>query len=394
MHIRWRGLELPSRVVRDENTSTANYARFTIEPFEQGFGATIGNSLRRVLLSSLEGAAVTSVKIDGVLHEFTSIDGVYQDVTDIILNIKGIALDLDADEPRTMTVERNTTGEVRAGDIDADAAIMVVNPDHLIVTLTEDVSFRMEMTVSKGRGYRTGNENRKADAEVSEIPLDSVFSPVLRVRYRTEDMRVGQQTNFDRLILEIWTDGTLTPEDALVDAGLILRKHLTPFVSYFDIGEDSVTPIQRPDEVSDQNDEARQELLDKPVSALNLSVRAANCLEAGKTTTLRQLVAMTEADLLRVRSFGKTSLHEVVRKLSEVGLSLGTTFDGEATEDEVADAEDAPTDSVAADLPSADSAAATPAVNDPSVPAQAGPMEAFTMGERKSETAFGSPDRA
>ncbi len=381
MHIRWRGLELPSRVVRDENTSTTNYARFTIEPFEQGFGATIGNSLRRVLLSSLECASVTSVKIDGFLHEFTSIDGVYQDVTDIILNVKGIALELDADEPRTMTVERNTIGEVRASDFDADAAIVVVNPDHLIATLTEDVSFRMEMTVSKGRGYRTGNENRKADAEVDVIPLDSVFSPVLRVRYRTEDMRVGQQTNFDRLILEVWTDGTLTPEDALVDAGLILRKHLNPFVSYFDIGEDSVTPIQRPDEVSEQNDEARQELLDKPVSALNLSVRAANCLEAGKTTTLGQLVAMTEADLLRVRSFGKTSLHEVVRKLSEVGLSLGTSFDGDATADEAADAEDAPTDSAAADLPSADSAAATPAVNDPSVPAQAGPMEAFTMGE-------------
>lgn len=376
MHIRWRGFELPSRVVRDEKISTTSYARFTIEPFEQGFGATIGNSLRRVLLSSLEGAAVTSVKIDGVLHEFTSIDGVYQDVTDIILNIKGIALDLDADEPRTMTVERNTIGEVRASDLDADAAIMVVNPDHLIATLTEDVPFRIEMTVSKGRGYKTGNENRKADAEVGVIPLDSVFSPVLRVRYRTEDMRVGQQTNFDRLILEIWTDGTLTPEDALVDAGLILRKHLNPFVSYFDIGEDSVTPIQRPDEVSDQSDEARQELLDKPVSALNLSVRAANCLEAGKTTTLRQLVAMTEADLLRVRSFGKTSLHEVVRKLSEVGLSLGASFDGDTMSDEVTDAEDA-----SADLPSADSAPATPAANDPSVPAKAGPMEAFTMGE-------------
>ena len=392
MHIRWRGLELPSRVVRDEDISTKNYARFTIEPFEQGFGATIGNSLRRVLLSSLEGAAVTSVKIDGVAHEFTSIDGVYQDVTDIILNIKGIALDLDADEPRTMTVERNTIGEVRASDIEADAAIMVVNPDHLIATLTEDVPFRMEMTVSKGRGYKTGNDNRKADAEVGVIPLDSVFSPVLRVRYRTEDMRVGQQTNFDLLILEIWTDGTVTPEDALVDAGLILRKHLNPFVSYFDIGEDTVTPVQRPSEIAEQSDEAMQVLLDKPVSALNLSVRAANCLEADKTTTLRQLVAMTEADLLRVRSFGKTSLHEVVRKLSEVGLSLEMNLDEDATLDEVADEEDAPADlppadSATADLPPADSDPATPPMNDPSVPAQAGPMEAFTMGERKSETA-------
>ena len=291
-----------------------------------------------------------------------------------------------------MTVERNTIGEVRASDIEADAAIMVVNPDHLIATLTEDVPFRMEMTVSKGRGYKTGNDNRKADAEVGVIPLDSVFSPVLRVRYRTEDMRVGQQTNFDLLILEIWTDGTVTPEDALVDAGLILRKHLNPFVSYFDIGEDTVTPVQRPSEIAEQSDEAMQVLLDKPVSALNLSVRAANCLEADKTTTLRQLVAMTEADLLRVRSFGKTSLHEVVRKLSEVGLSLEMNLDEDATLDEVADEEDAPADlppadSATADLPPADSDPATPPMNDPSVPAQAGPMEAFTMGERKSETA-------
>jgi len=228
MHIRWRGLELPSRVVRDEDVSTDSYARFLIEPFEQGFGTTIGNSLRRVLLSSLEGGAVTSVKIDGVPHEFTSIEGVLEDVTDIILNIKGIVLTLDADEPRQMSVERDKAGEVRAGDIIADAAIDIVNPDHLIATLTADVRFHLEMAVGKGRGYVTGRENRTADAEVGVIPVDSVFSPVLRVRYRTEDMRVGQRTNFDRLILEVWTDGTISPEDALVEGGLILRKYLNP----------------------------------------------------------------------------------------------------------------------------------------------------------------------
>ena len=375
MHIRWRGLELPSRVVRDDGTHDKSYARFVIEPFEQGFGATIGNSLRRVLLSSLEGAAVTSVKIDGVAHEFTSLDGVYHDVTDIILNVKGIVLDLDADEPREMTVERNAIGEIRASDIVADSAITIANPDHLIATLTADIPFRMEMTVAKGRGYVTGNQNRKADSEIGVIPMDSVFSPVLRVRYRTEDMRVGQQTNFDRLILEVWTDGTVTPEDALVEAGLILRKHLNPIVSYFDMGEKTVTPVERPEEASEQNEEALRERLDQPVSVLNLSVRAANCLEAAKTSTLRELVAMTEGDLLRVRSFGKTSLHEVVRKLSEVGLSLGLNLDADATPEEVVE------DAAPADGAPADPVPEPPAANDPSVPAQAGPMEAFTMGE-------------
>ena len=371
MHIRWRGLELPSRVVRDDDTSTKGYARFVIEPFEQGFGATIGNSLRRILLSSLEGAAITSIKIDGVSHEFTSIEGVYQDVTDIVLNIKGIVLALDADEPRNMTVERNTVGEIRARDIDTDSAITIANPDQVIATLTADIPFRMEMTVAKGRGYVTGTENRKSLTGTGVIPVDSVYSPVLRVRYRTEDMRVGQQTNFDRLILEIWTDGTVTPEDALVESGLILRKHLSPIVSYFDMGEESVTPVERPDALSEHDDDELRERLDKPVSVLNLSVRAANCLEVAKTTTLRELVTMTEADLLRVRSFGKTSLHEVVRKLAEVGLMLGMNFDTEATAQDVMAVDDVPEDLTPQ----------IPAVDEPSVSTQPGPMEAFSMGE-------------
>jgi DNA-directed RNA polymerase subunit alpha len=327
MRIRWRGFELPNRVVRDEDVSTDSYGRFVIEPFEQGFGTTVGNSLRRVLLSSLEGAAVTTVKIAGVSHEFASIDGVVEDVTDILLNIKGIVLKLDSDESKTATIERNTAGEVRAGEIVSDPAVTVVNADHLIATLTADVDFHVEMKVSKGRGYATGSDNRSAEQELGLIPVDSVFSPVLRVRYRTEDMRVGQRTNYDRLIMEIWTNGTVLPEDALVEAGSILRKHLTPFVIYHELGDQLAAQAEPAPTASRPRDSALTELLEKPISILNLSVRASNCLDAAKIVSIRQLVMQTESDLLRYRSFGKTSLHEVQRKLTEFGLTLGMRFD-------------------------------------------------------------------
>ncbi len=336
MRIKWRGLELPSRVVRDEDVSTDAYGRFFIEPFEQGFGTTIGNSLRRVLLSSLEGAAITTVKIDGVSHEFTSIEGVLEDVTDILLNIKGVVLRLDGDEPKTLTVERDTAGEVRAGDIVSDPAVTIVNPEHLIATLTADVHFRAEMTVAKGRGYRTGSENRLPEHELDVIPIDSVFSPVLRVRFRTEDMRVGQRTNYDRLILEVWTNRTISPEDALVEAGLILRKHLNPLVLYHDLGDQTATVSEDMVRIVGPGDAALDDLLDKPIAMMNLSVRASNCLEAAKIGTVRELVTRTEADLLQFRSFGKTSLHEVQRKLTELGLSLGMRLDGLPPADEQA----------------------------------------------------------
>jgi len=328
MRIRWRGLELPSRVVRDEAVSTDSYGRFVIEPFEQGFGTTIGNSLRRVLLSSLEGAAITTVKIDGVSHEFTSIDGVLEDVTDILLNIKGIILRLDSDESKTLSVERSTAGDVCAGDLVTDPAVTVVNPDHLIATLTDDVHFRIEMTVTKGRGYKTGSDNRMPEQELGLIPIDSVFSPVQRVRFRTEDMRVGQRTNYDRLILEVWTNGTVSPEDALVEAGLILRKHLNPLVMYHELGDQVTSVSEEIARIGVTDDAGLDELLAKPVSILNLSVRASNCLEAAKIATLSELVGKTEAELLQFRSFGKTSLHEVQRKLTEVGLTLGMKREG------------------------------------------------------------------
>ena len=327
MRIRWRGLELPSEVALDESVSTEAYGRFVIQPFERGFGTTIGNALRRILLSSLEGAAVSSVKIAGASHEFMSLPGVLEDVTNIILNIKGLIVCLAVDEPKTMTVSRRGKGEIRARDIVADAAIDIVNRDHLIATLTDDVSMEIEMTVRKGRGYAAADENALPESEIGVIPVDSVFSPVIRVRYRTEDTRVVQKTNYDRLILEVWTNGTIAPEDALVEASKILRKHLNPFVQYHDLGSEVVqcaAPVQI--ELSQVSSEM-EKLLSRPTSDLELSVRANNCLESAKIETIGELAQKTEADLLRVRSFGKTSLREVRRKLADLGLSLGMIFE-------------------------------------------------------------------
>lgn len=331
MRIRWRGLELPGRVVRDEAVSTDSYGRFVIEPFEQGFGTTIGNSLRRVLLSSLEGAAVATVKIEGVAHEFSSIDGVLEDVTDIILNVKSIILAVDGAGSKTMTVARDTVGVVTAGDIMADASVDIANPDQVIATLTADVPFRAEFKVLKGRGFVRAAENRTPEQEIGVIPIDSVYSPVIRVRYRTEDMRVGQVTNFDRLILEIWTNGVVKPEDALSEAALILRKHLNPLVMCGEVGEEMAACV-KPAVLDEPSPElhAREELLAKSVAVLNLSVRARNCLDAARVTTIRELVSRNPGDLLRVRSFGNTSLTEVQMKLADLGLQLGMDIDDAA----------------------------------------------------------------
>jgi len=374
MRIRWRGLELPSRVVRDEAVSTDSYGRFTIEPFEQGFGTTIGNSLRRVLLSSLEGAAVTSVKIEGVAHEFTTIEGVLEDVTDILLNIKCIVLRLDGAEEKTMRIRCNKSGVVRASDIETDPAVTIANSDQLIATLTADVPFNVDMTVRTGRGYATAADNRTPEQELGVIPIDSVFSPVLRVRYRTEAMRVGQRTNYDRLILEIWTKGTVTPDDALFEAGLILRKHLNPLIMYQEMGShmaDAVRPVAAK-HAAEQS--AMDDLLSKPVSVLNLSMRASNCLEAAQIHTIGELVCKSEADLLRFRSFGKTSLNEVQRKLGDVGLMLGMRLDEEGGA--------VPGPQVTGIGQSSTSMLDPMSSSDDSLDrSSGGPMEVFTMGE-------------
>jgi DNA-directed RNA polymerase subunit alpha len=333
MRIRWRGLELPSRVVRDEHVSTDTYAKFSAEPFERGFGTTVGNSLRRILLSSLEGAAVTHIRLKGADHEFSSLNGVMEDVTDIILNVKSLIVKLDADDTKEMKISAKKAGPVTAGMIDADPAITVVNKDLVLATLTEDVNFEMTLTVGKGRGYVTAAEHLAEEgdeAELGAIAVDSLYSPVSRVRYATEDARVGQKTDYDRLILEIWTNGTISPEMALVEASKILRKHLNPFVQYFELGSDTASD----DAIQSMRDASRatmdpelEQKLSMTVQELDLSVRANNCLESAKIATVRDLVKKTDGELLKVRSFGKTSLREVKRKLADLGLSLGMDLD-------------------------------------------------------------------
>lgn len=323
MRIRWRGLELPTRVVNDQEVSTPTYGRFSIEPFERGFGITVGNSLRRILLSSLQGAAITSVKIAGTEHEFTSLPGVLEDVTDIILNIKNLVVKSHGEEPRALRLHSEVKGPVKAGMIECDPSIEIINRDLVLATLTDNVPFNMELIVETGRGFMPADEmiDPDADQEVGRIYVDASFSPVTRVRYRTEDTRVGQRTNYDRLVMEIWTNGTITPEMAMVEAGKILRKHLNPFVQYFELGEqivESGTP-----EVAQDVDTELDGKLHMSVHELELSVRANNCLEAAKVELVGQLVQLAEVDLLKIRSFGKTSLREVKRKLQDIGLSLG-----------------------------------------------------------------------
>jgi DNA-directed RNA polymerase subunit alpha len=336
MRVTWRGLELPTRVEKDTAVSTDRYGRFFIEPFERGFGTTVGNSLRRVLLSSLEGSAVTSIKITGVDHEFTSIRGVMEDTTDVVLNIKSLVIRLTGSGPKTMRVTAKKVGPVTAASIVADPAIEVISKDVVLATLTEDVNFEMEMVVENGRGYVPVSD-RITDAdrfeqEIGRIHLDAVYSPVTRVRYLTENTRVGQRTNYDKLILEIWTNGTITPEMALVEAAKILRKHINPFVQYFEIGEETVAGEVAAEEPQPQVDQELEAKLNTPIQELELSVRASNCLESVKVETVRQLVQMTDADLLKIRSFGKTSLREIKRKLADIGLSLGMKDVGKSAE--------------------------------------------------------------
>ncbi|MBZ0171366.1 MAG: DNA-directed RNA polymerase subunit alpha [Phycisphaerales bacterium] len=322
MRVKWRGLELPSRVVSDPKYASSKYGRFTVEPFERGFGTTVGNSLRRVLLSSLEGAAVVSAKIKGVEHEFTSMNGVMEDVTDIMLNIKNLVVRLEGDEPKQMRLAAQGPGDVTADLIEADPAIEIINKDLILCTLADEIPFEMDLTVAKGRGYVPASEQYKSqeEQEVGVIPVDAIYSPVQRVRYKVEETRVGQRTNYDRLLMEIWTDGTVTPEMALVEAAKIFRKHLNPFVQYFELGQERVS-----DEAAAAAgvDEELIRKLNMPLADLDLSVRASNCLESARIDTVAQLVQFTDQDLLKLRSFGRTSLREVKRKLVDLELELG-----------------------------------------------------------------------
>ena len=330
MRIRWRGFELPTKVVCDEATRRENYASFVVEPFERGFGTTIGNSLRRVLLSSLEGAAVTTVRIEGVLHEFGAIEGVYEDVAEIILNIKRLRICIDADRPTTLRIDLKRKGEVTGSDVQCDAGVEVANKDLHICTLTKTTHFACEMVAEKGRGYRTAEENNIEGQEIGCIPMDSVFSPVVRVRYKAEDTRVGQRTNYDRLIMEIWTDGTITPEMALTEGAKILRKHLNAFVQEFEMG----TELEEPESagaLAPMRPALADDLSAKlalPVAELELGMRSSHCLEGENIHTVGNLVGCSEEELLHVRNFGKTSLEEIKQKLAELGLTLGMEIEG------------------------------------------------------------------
>ena len=352
MRIRWRDLELPTKVVADSATRTENYAKFTAEPFERGYGVTVGNGLRRVLLSSIEGTAVTSVKIQGVKHEFSSIDGIKEDVTEINLAFKRLNLRFHNDDPKVLRIEKQGPGAVTGADVMATSDCEVVNKDLVICNITTDTRFEAEIEVRRGRGYVTAEENAREEQEIGVIPLDSIFSPVQRVRYRTESTRVGKLTNYDRLILELWTDGTITPEMALVEASKIYRKHLNPFIQFFDVGKElltdrpvetgmpsisfptpSATPFTAPTAPATQASTGSDDLaelrgkMELPIAAMDLSVRASNCLEAEGIQTIGDLVGRSHDDLMNLQNFGRTSLKEITRKLEEMNLRLGMDVD-------------------------------------------------------------------
>lgn len=325
MRIRWRGLELPIRMDVEKETLTDKYGKFIAAPFERGFGHTIGNSLRRILLSSLEGCAVVSVKINNISHEFTYIPGIVEDVTDIILNIKNLVVKSHTDQPKLIRIEANKKGEVKAKDIITDDNVEVINEDLHIATLSEDVDFSVEMQVQKGRGYVTAEENESEEQEIGLIALDSMFSPVRNVRYAIEETRVGRRTNYDRLIMEIWTNGVVSPEMALVEAAKILRKHLNPFVQYFEIGRELQQVEKRMgiESVPEISEEELNKKLSIPITELDLSVRASNCLETANILTVGDLVSKKEEQLLEIKNFGKTTLKEVKKKLTQLNLTIG-----------------------------------------------------------------------
>jgi DNA-directed RNA polymerase subunit alpha len=316
---------MPKRVVKDESVSTDTYGKFTAEPFEAGYGRTIGNSMRRVLLSSLEGTAISSIKIEGAPHEFCTLPGVREDVTDIVLNLKKVLLKSYTRDPQTLKISVKGPGEVTAGDIQTPDGVEVLNPDHHIATLDDDGSFDAEFETRVGRGYCPAEGNKKDEQEIGVIPIDSLFSPVSRVKYDVVDCRVGRRTDYDKLVIEIWTDGRVTPDDALTLSAAILRHHLDVFVSY---DKDLIEFEESEKQIDIEKEELRKKL-NISVNEIELSVRAANCLNNANITTVGELAQKTEAEMLKYRNFGKKSLNEIKQKIIDMGLSLGMTFDAD-----------------------------------------------------------------
>ena len=319
---------MPKRLQKDETSAAPNFARFIAEPFETGYGHTVGNSLRRVLLSSLEGAAITSLKIDGAMHEFTTVDGVVEDVTDIVLNLKKVLFKCHVREPQTLLLSVNKEGVVTAGDIQLNQNTELVNPKQHICTLDRKKKIEMELEVKVGRGFCPGDENKKVDQAIGVIAIDSLFSPVTRVRYSVESARVGQRTDYDRLVLEVWTDGRISPDDALTQASAILQHHLDVFVGY----DKNAVEFEEAETKQDDDKSKMKKLLNMSVNEIELSVRAANCLNNANITTVGQLAMKSEQEMLKYRNFGKKSLNEIKEKLTALGLSLGMTIEAELLE--------------------------------------------------------------
>jgi DNA-directed RNA polymerase subunit alpha len=319
---------MPKRLTKEETTATGTYAKFIAEPFETGYGYTIGNSLRRVLLSSLEGAAITSVKIDGAMHEFTTVEGVVEDVTEIVLNLKKVLFKCHSREPQSLLLSVSKEGPVVAGDIQLNQNTELVNPTQLICTLDKKKKFEMELEIKVGRGFLPGDDNKKLDQPIGVIAIDSLFSPVTRVRYTVENARVGQRTDYDKLNLEIWTDGRISPDDALTQASAILQHHLDVFVGY----DKNAVEFEEVETKQDDEKAKLKKLLNMSVNEIELSVRAANCLNNANITTVGQLAMKTEAEMLKYRNFGKKSLNEIKEKLAGLGLSLGMHFEADLLE--------------------------------------------------------------
>lgn len=311
--------QLPKRLVKDKETASETYAKFTAEPLETGYGHTLGNSLRRVLLSSIEGAAITSIKMDGAQHEFKSMDGIIEDVTDIVLNLKKISLKSHKREPVELMIDVTKEGVVTAGDIKEDANIEILNPDQVICTLDKKIRFFAEIQIQVGRGYYPAEQNKEKGQPIGVIPIDSLFSPVRLVKYSVEDTRVGMITDYDKLILEIWTDGRISPDDALKESAVVFSHHLDVFheISQQEFDIDSA------DKEESEEDNLLRERLNMSVNEIELSVRAANCLNNANITTVGELASKSEQEMLKYRNFGKKSLTEIKEKLEKLGLSLG-----------------------------------------------------------------------
>lgn len=315
--MKWKPLAMPKEVVNDQSSSTENYSRFIVEPLERGFGTTLGNSLRRVLLSSIQGAAVVSMRINGVLHEFSTLDGVYEDVTNIVLNVKAIRVRLHADELRTLRLKVSGKQKVTAGMFEGDPEVEILNPDLHICEITDDIDFEMEIDIDGGRSYAVAEQNKRADAPAGTIFVDSLFSPVVKVSYTVENTRVGQKTDYDLLIFEITTDGSITPEDALSFGAKLLKDHLQLFIHL----DEEVLVEEEPEE--DESVVRVRNMLKMRVDELELSVRSSNCLRAANIQTIEDLVTKTESEMLKYRNFGRKSLNEIGAILEEMDLSFG-----------------------------------------------------------------------